>query len=145
MELCRVQLVSCPHAADDRNLAADGSHDDLKLCCHGVHSIHHIGILREIKFVGVFRKVKALSDLHLSVRVDFQDPVTHDLRLVLSDGLSRRDDLAVDVREADLIVIHQHKRADSAPRQRFSHISADSADTKDRHLCLRETVHIFRS
>ena len=145
MELRRIQLVSGAHAADDRNFTVDRPHDDLDLCRHRVHRIDHIGIFRKVELIRIFREIKALSDLDLGIWIDIQDPVAHDFRLILSNCLSRRDDLAVDICQADLIIVHQHKGTDSASRQCLRHISADSADSEDRNLRLRKAVHIFCS
>ena len=77
------------------------------------------------------------------MRSDVRDALRHHFRLVSADGLPRRDDLPVQVRDADHISVHELERPDAAPRQRFRHIPADAADAKNHNPAVPEPFHRF--
>ena len=59
--------------------------------------------------------------------VDVEDTLFHHVDLVFADSAVQSDDLAVDVRDADNILVDQIDRADTRSDERFGDISADAA------------------
>ena len=77
----------------------------------------------------------------IGLRIDVEHAVAHAVGLILADGLPRGDDLAVDVRQADLVVVNEVKGADAAADKRLAGIAADAADAEDRHTRLVQLFH----
>jgi hypothetical protein len=63
--------------------------------------------LGEIKFLRRIRQIKGLVCPHFAARIDFADSLGGYIHLVFSNGLSCREDLPVNVGQADLVVIDQ--------------------------------------
>lgn len=63
----------------------------------------------KIKIVRIFRQIKAFVYLYLRFRIDIQNAFFHYVYFIFSDTASRRNNLTVDVGEADLIIVYQHK------------------------------------
>ena len=70
-------------------------------------------------------------------------PLLHDIHLVFADGLPRGNDLTINIRQADLIVIDQVKGSHATARQSLHHITADTADAKDSNSCIVQALHGF--
>ena len=79
------------------------------------------------------------------VRVDVKDSLFGHIHLVLPHGFPRCEDLAVDVCEADLIVVDQIQRADAAARQSLRRIAAHAADPKHGHTGMIQLFHGLRA
>lgn len=77
----------------------------------------------------------------IGLRIDVEHTVAHDVGLILADGLPRGDDLAVDVRQADLVVVNEVKGADAAADKRLAGIAADAANAEDRHARVLQGLH----
>ena len=77
----------------------------------------------------------------IGLRIDVEHAVAHDVGLVLPDGLPCGDDLTVDVRQADLVVVNEVKGADAAADKGLAGIAADAADAEDRHACVLQGLH----
>ena len=84
-------------------------------------------------------------DAHVAVGVDLQHPLAHDVDLVLADGLARGDDLAVEIRQADLVVVDQIERAHAAADEPLTDIAAHAADAEHRDPRALELFHGFRA
>ena len=50
-------------------------------------------------------------------------------------------DLAVDVRQADEVIVDEDEMADTCAREPFGYEGADAADAKDGHRTLRQLLH----
>ena len=92
-----IQLVSGPHGTDDRNILFLCPHNTFKLCCHCIHGIYNIVIFFKRKVICIFRQKKTLIGSHIHIRIDFQHPLLHHLYFVLSNGLTRGNNLTVQV------------------------------------------------
>ena len=77
----------------------------------------------------------------IGLRIDVEHTVAHDVGLILADGPPRGDDLAVDVRQADLVVVNEVKGADAAADKRLAGIAADAANAEDRHARVLQGLH----
>ena len=76
-----------------------------------------------------------------AVRVDGVDAFRRNVDLVLADGGAEGEKLAVDVREADAVVIDEIERADARTGQRLDRVAADAADAEHRHAASGEFLH----
>ena len=128
-----VDLVARAHAADDGRTGGIGLHDHGQLTSDGIDGIHHVIVLGKIELVLGVRRVESLVDVDHGIGVDLQNAVTGDLDLVLAHGFAGRQNLAVDVGQADLIVIDEVQRTDAAAGQGFDRIAADTADAEHGH------------
>ena len=138
---CRIQLVAGAHAADDRRSCLFRLHDQRNLCRHSIDCVHDIRIARKIELVSRLRQIEALVYLHLAVRVDVENAVTHDLRLIFSHGAARCDDLTVQVGEADLVIVDQIDGSHTAPHQRLHGVASHTANAKNSDPRTREPLH----
>ena len=84
-------------------------------------------------------------DAHVAVGVDLQHPLAHDVDLVLADGLARGDDLAVEIRQADLVVVDQIERAHAAADEPLTDIAAHAADAEHGHARTLQLLHGLRT
>lgn len=78
---------------------------------------------------------------HLCLRIDQMNPLLHDIYFVFADRLMGSDDLAVDIRQTDLVIVNEIKGADSAAGKGFDDIAADSADPEDGDTGVVKTLH----
>ena len=140
-ELRRIQFVSGSHTADDRHVARFGAHDDLDLCRYRIDSIDNVRILREIKSIRIFRQIEAFVCFHLCFWIDVKNPLLHHVYFIFSNAASCRNNLTVDIGQADFIVVHQHKMADTASCQRLHGIAAHAADTENGNGRIRQKIH----
>lgn len=131
LEFRRIELVTGAHAADDRRAGCLTGHDELDLRGDRVDRIDDVIIIFEMEFRTGFRQEKALVAMDDAVRVDVMDAFRHHLGFIAPDGLVGGDDLTVDVREADGVVIHEVDRADAGAREGFDGETTDAADTED--------------
>ena len=67
-------------------------------------------------------------------RIDVQDAVPHDSNLLPSDRTVQGDDLPVDIREGNRILVDQAERAYPGAGQGFAHGAAYTADSEDSHM-----------
>ncbi|MPN64996.1 hypothetical protein SDC9_212775 [bioreactor metagenome] len=79
--------------------------------------------------------------MHLQFGIDVQEPLLHDLCLVAAYRRMKGDDLAVQVGQADTVIVKNVDSPYAAARQGFRGIPADSADTEHRHPCARKPLH----
>lgn len=80
---------------------------------------------------------------NLCLRVDGVYTFLHDIYLVFADGLPGSDDLTVNIRQTDLIVIDQIKGSYTTAGQSLHHITADTADAEDSNSCAVQALHGF--
>ena len=126
-----IQLVAGAHAADDRRTGCLTGHDELDLRRHGINRIDDVIIIFEMEFRTGFRQEKALVTMDDAIRVDVMDAFRHHLGFIAPDGLVGGDDLTVDIRETDGIIIHEVDRTDAGAREGLNCETADAADTED--------------
>ena len=141
----RVEFVARAHAADDGDARLLRLQNQRDLGCYGIDGIDHIVVRRKIKLIRRLRQIEALVHAHIAVRVDLQNAVAHDLNLVFADGLACGNDLPVEVRQADLVVIDKIKRADPAAHKRFTDIAAHAADAEHGHMRTLQLFHGLRA
>ena len=115
------------------------------LGCDGVDGVDHVVIVRKIELIRCLRQIEALMHAHVAVRVDLQNALAHDLDLVLADGFARGDDLPVEVRQTDLVVVDKIKRADTAAHKRLADIAAHAADAEHGHARTLQLLHGLRA
>ena len=66
----------------------------------------------------------------ICIRIDIQNPLLHHIRLVFADGLSRSNNLTVQIGQTDLVIIDQIKCSDTASHKCLAYITAHTADAK---------------
>ena len=82
-------------------------------------------------------------DPDIRIGIDLFDARRHDLCLILPDRFPRRNDLPVQVRQADLVIVDQVKCADAAADKCLADIAADTADAEYCNTRFCELLHIF--
>ena len=95
----------------------------------------------KIKLVGCFGRVECLVCAHYGVRVDVFNALGRNIHLVLTDRLARRVDLAVDVCQADFVVVDEVERAYTAARKRLYRVAAHAADTENGYARILQHLH----
>ena len=140
-KLCGIELISGPHAADDGRPRLLRCQHQRKLRRHRIHRIDHIVIILEMKFVLRLRQIKGLVYRYLAVRIDFQNPLPHHIRLVFSHGLPGGDQLPVQIGQADQIIVHQIDGTHTGAHQRLHGEAAHTADTEHDDPGLLQLFH----
>ena len=79
------------------------------------------------------------------MRIDLQNTVTHNFYFLFSDRFSGRNDLTVQICQADFIVIDQIKSTDSASCQCFCCITADTAQSENCNSRICQAFHCLFS
>ena len=144
-EAGRVELVARAHTADDGHARLLRLENQRDLGRHSVDGVDDIVVLRKIKLIRRLRQIEALVYAHIAVRVDLQNAVAHDLDLVFADGFARGDDLPVEVRQADLVVVDEIERTHAAAHKRLADIAAHAADAEHGHARPLQLLHGLRA
>ena len=141
----RVHLVACAHGADDGGACLLALHHKGQLAGDGVNGIHHIVVLGKVELVLCFRAKEAPVGGHPDVRVNVVDALCSHIYFILPYRTAGGDDLAVEVGQADLIIINQIQCPHAAARQRFHRVAAHAADAEHRHAGIVQFFHSFRA
>ena len=136
-----IQLVARAHAADDGRARCLRLHDQFQLALYRVDGIDHVVVLAEIELVGGVWHVERLVGVHHGVRVDIMDALFRHIHLVFAHRFAGGQDLAVQVGQADLVVINQVQRANAAACQCFHRIASNTANAKHGHTGVVQTLH----
>ena len=73
------------------------------------------------------------------------DALFRHIHLVFAHRFAGGQDLAVQVGQADLVVIDKIKRADTAAHKRFTDIAAHAADAEHGHMRTLQLFHGLRA
>ena len=122
-------------------MAVAALQDEVDLARHRVDGIDNVVVRHREEALGLLGQVEVLNRIDNSLRVDVEDALLHRLRLLLADRLRRRMDLAVDVRQADEVIVDEHEMADTGSREPLCHKRADAADAKDGHCAVCQLLH----
>ena len=126
----------------DLVLVSDMSlHDQFQLRAHGVHRIHDEVVDGQIDLWGGFGQIEQLARLDSQIRIDLQQALRHGVHLVPAHGLAGGDDLAIQIGDADSVIVEQVDRAEAAAHQRLRGVAADAAHAEDRHAGRGEPAH----
>ena len=112
-----------------------------QLALYRVDGIDHIVVLAEIELVGGVWHVERLVGVHHGVRVDIMDALFRHIHLVFAHRFVGGQDLAVQVGQADLVVINQVQRANAAACQCFHRIASNTANAKHGHTGVVQPLH----
>ena len=120
------------------------SHDQLQLRRHGIYRIYHIVIFRKREVIGGLRQEEALVCIDPSIRIYAPYTFLHDIDLVPSYRIVRRDDLAVQIRVCHGIAVYNIERAYTASCQRLAYISAHAAYAEYRDPRRSQSLQCLR-
>ena len=138
-----VHLIARAHGADDGYACLFGLDDEGDLARHRVDGVHDVIVLGEIELILRLRGEEGLVGGDPDVGVDVVDPLLGHIHFILPHGLAGGDDLAVEVGQADLIVVDEVQRAHAAAGQRLNGIAAHAADAEDGHPAVVQFFHCF--
>ena len=141
LKSCRIQFISGSHAADNRYIGLLCLQNQLNFGCDCVHSIYHIRILTEIKFIPVFRKEKTFMCMDHRMGINLQNPFFHNVCFILANRFSGSNDLAVQICQTHFVIVNQINCTHSAPCQSLCRISSHTSDTKNCHSGLFQPFH----
>ena len=82
-------------------------HHQRQFAGDGVNGVHHIVVLGKVELVLCFRAKEAPVGGHFDIRVNVVDALRSHIYLILPYRAAGGDDLAVEVGQADLIIIDQ--------------------------------------
>ena len=140
-----IQFVAGTHGTDNRCACRICLFHQRQLALHCINGIHYIVILGEIKLVLRLRQVEGFVCCNLAVRVNIFNPFLRHVHFILPHCAAGGINLAVQVSQANFVIINQIQGADTGTGQRLHRIAADAADAKHRHAALREVLHGLRS
>ena len=123
----RVQFVAGPHGADDRGIRLCGTLCQKQLAGDGVDGIHDIVVLGEIKLIRRVRQIEAGIRPHNAGGVDVQHPLPCHIHLQPAHGGVGGKNLAVQIGNADGVVIDQIQHPHAAPGQCLHGVAAHAA------------------
>ncbi len=89
--------------------------------------------------------IEHLIGSHNTIGVDIPHSLCSNIDLWHADGRMGRDDLAVDVCEADFVLIDQIERADAGSRQSLDRVAAYAADPEYRYARVLQFFHTVRT
>ena len=138
-----VHLVACAHGTDDGRARLLGLDHQRNLAGDGVDGIHHVVVLGEIELVLRLRGEEGLVGRDLDVGVDLVDALFRHIHLILPHRLAGGHDLAVQVGQADLIVVDEVQRTHAAAGQCLNGIAAHAANAEHRHAGMVQRFHGF--
>ena len=128
-----VHLVAGTHGADDGHTGLFCLDHQRDLPRNGINGIHDVIILGEIELILRLRSEERLVGGHFDVGVDIVDAFCGHIHLILAHRLVGGHDLAVEVGEADLVVVDQVQRSHAAAGQCLHGIAPHTADAKHSH------------
>ena len=82
---------------------------------------------------------------HPDVRVNVVDALRSHIYLILPYCAAGGDDLAVEIRQADLVVVDQIERAHAAADEPLTDIAAHAADVEHGHARTLQLLHGLRA
>ena len=145
LEAGGVHLVACTHGADDGHTGLLALHDQRELAGDGVDGVHNIVELGEIEAVLRLGAEEGLVGRDLDVGVDVVDPLFRHIHLIFAHGLAGGDDLAVQVGQADLVVVDEVEGTHAAAGQRLHGIAAHAAHAEHGHTGVVQLGHCLRA
>ena len=86
-----------------------------------------------------------VAELFRAAGAHVPEALAQDLDLVLADGFARGNDLPVEVRQTDLVVVDKIKRAHAAAHKRLADIAAHAADAEHGHARTLQLLHGLRA
>ena len=104
-ECRRIEFVGSAHARDDGCASCSSALDELQLCRNGIDAVEHVIVLREIKLVCRCWQEEALVRCNVASRIDVANTFGSNFDFQTSDDAVRSDDLAVQVRDPDFVVV----------------------------------------
>ena len=112
-----------------------------QLAGDGVDGVHHIVELGEVEAVLGLRAEEGLVGSDLDVRVNVVDALLGHIHLEFAHGLAGGNDLAVEVGQADLIIVDEVQCAHTAAGQCLHRVAAHTADAKHGHAGIVQLFH----
>ena len=128
-----IHFVARPHAADDGRTCPLCLLDKLQLAGNGVDGIHHIIILAEVKQRRRLGRIKGFVGVYNDIGAYILDALLRHIHLVLPHGFAGGEDLAVQVCQANSIIVDEIQRANAAAGQCLHGIAAHAPNAKHRH------------
>ena len=122
-------------------MAVAALQDEVNLARHRVDGVYDIIVVHREEAVRLVGQVEVIDRVDDCLRIDVENALFHRLRLLLADGLRGRMNLAVDVRQADEVIVDEDEMADTSARKPFGYEGADPADAKDGHRALCQLLH----
>ena len=145
LEAGRVHLVACTHGADDGDASLLALHDQRNFTGDRVDGVHHVVELAEIEAVLRLRAKEGLVGGDLDVGVDVVDALFGHIHLEPAHRLVGGDDLAVQVGEADFVVVDQVESPHAAAGQRLDGVAAHAAHAEHGYAGIVQFGHCFRA
>ena len=128
-----IQLVAGAHGADDGDARLRRLLHQGELGGDGVHRVHNIVILPQVKFPGGVRQVEEGMGANLAVGIDLRHPEPGSLGFFHAQGGMGSQDLTVQVGNAHSVLVDQVQLADACPGQGLHHIAAHASQSEDGH------------
>ena len=135
-----VQLVAGAQGGDDGDTPLPRLLDQVQLAGHQVDAVGDIVEFPGEKVLPVGGVIGGAQGVDPDVRVDVPAPPGRRLRLILPHGGGQGVQLAVDVGEAQGVLIHQGQLPHPGAGQYLGGIAAHAAQAEHRHMAAGEPV-----
>ena len=144
-ELRGIRAVAAAHGRDDRDVGFLRLQDNLDLGSHRINGIHNIVKLSEVKLSRILREKKGRPGVDRNFRIEICNALARGIHLVSSDRTACGKNLAVQIGEADPVIVNEIQGADSHAGQSLHRASADASDAEDGNTAIAKKLHIVRT
>lgn len=141
LQLRGIELIRCPHTGDDWDMKLMTTLDKVELGRDSVDTVHDIVVMGEVERIRVGGKIKRLIFPHMTTGIDVVDTILCHIHLMTSHTGDRSKDLAVDIRQTDLVIIYDIECANTATRQYLNDIATNASHAKDSDTGAVERVY----
>ena len=101
----RIDLISRTHRTDNRSTCGFGVNDESDFPRYGIDRVNDIIILRKIKLIRRFRRIKGFVSVDYRVGIYLVNPFRGNVDFIFPDGFTGCVYLTIYIRKADFIVV----------------------------------------
>src|SRR5690625_4087366 len=106
-----------------------------------ISTIKHYLLIATKKCLGIINPDKIIDQTDLAGRIDFSNALAHDLDFAASDRTAQSRELPIDIRTADMILIHQGNHPYPGTRQGLCAPAAHPPNARHNHMGLRQPLN----
>ena len=137
----RVDFVAGTHAANDEDSKSGRAHRYLDFSGNSVYAVHNVVVQGKVERGSRLRGEKHIVLGDGAFRVDVENPLSRDIDFLHSDCRVESDNLPVQVRDANSVVVHDVDGTDSASGEGFDGMPSDPSDTENDDAGVEELLH----
>ena len=127
LQLRGIELIGGAHTRDDGDVELMATLDKVELGRDRVDTVYHIVVVGKIELISVGGEIERLIFPHMAPRIDVVDTVFRHIHLVPPYAGDSSEDLAVDIRQADTVVVYDIYGSHTAAGQYLNDIAPKTA------------------